>query len=220
MERIPEPQLMDDPAQAQAYAYADFELPHEQFVDLFQETFSGDGFSGTLLDLGCGPGDITRRVARRFPQLQIDAVDGADAMLDLGRSMTQQAGLEQRIHYMQSLLPDNELPRHHYDIVISNSLLHHLDEPTVLWRSIRQCAKPQAKVFVMDLMRPDNKQGAQALVQQYAEGEAEVLRQDFYNSLLAAYRVAEVRRQLLACGLTQLQVSVVSDRHFTVSGYL
>jgi len=121
---------------------------------------------------------------------------------------------------MQSLLPDNELPRHHYDIVISNSLLHHLNEPTVLWRSIRQCAKPQAKVFVMDLMRPDNKAAAQALVQQYAEGEAEVLRQDFYNSLLAAYRIAEVRRQLLACGLTQLQVRVVSDRHFTVSGYL
>jgi hypothetical protein len=34
MDRIPEPELMNDPGQALAYARADFEEPHNQFVEL------------------------------------------------------------------------------------------------------------------------------------------------------------------------------------------
>ena len=39
MERIPEPDLMNDPEQALAYAQADFEEPHNQFVELFKNRF-------------------------------------------------------------------------------------------------------------------------------------------------------------------------------------
>ncbi len=44
-------------------------------------------------------------------------------------------------------------------------------------------------------------------------------RQDFFNSLLAAYTVDEVHAQLARTGLGHLQVEAVSDRHLTVAGY-
>ncbi|MGD8593884.1 MAG: class I SAM-dependent methyltransferase [Gammaproteobacteria bacterium] len=219
MQRIPEPELMDDQEQAAAYANADFEEPHEQFVDLFQQAFPNHEFTGVLLDLGCGPGDITRRVARRFPSVRIDAVDGAVAMLDEGRRLTTEPNEASRIQYIHGLLPGCSLPQQHYDGIFSNSLLHHLADPMVLWRSIKAHAKPGTPVFVMDLLRPDNKETAKGFVEQYAAGEPAVLQEDFYNSLLAAFEIDEVRQQLTECGLLHLQISQVSDRHLTVSGY-
>ena len=49
-------------------------------------------------------------------------------------------------------------------------------------------------------------------------GDPEVLRQDFRNSLIAAYRPDEVRAQLAAAGLAHLAVEQVTDRHLLVTG--
>ena len=82
MERIPEPDLMDDAEQAEAYAEADFSEPHEAFVRHFKTCFP-DFLSGELLDLGCGTADVIIRLARVFPGVNITGIDGAQAMLDL-----------------------------------------------------------------------------------------------------------------------------------------
>lgn len=41
MDRAPEPELMDDAAQAMAYAEADFSEPHGRFIELYRETAAG-----------------------------------------------------------------------------------------------------------------------------------------------------------------------------------
>jgi trans-aconitate methyltransferase len=220
MQRQPEPELMDEAEQALAYARADFEEPHENFVNLIEETFPAHDFNGWTLDLGCGPADITLRFARRFPRAQIDAVDGAEAMLALGREAVAQSAYAERIHLWRKYLPDDAMPRTHYDAIISNSLLHHLRQPLGLWQCIRNYTGNGARVFVMDLMRPESIDAAQQMVAQYAADEAEILQRDFYYSLLAAYTVEEVQQQLQQVGLTGLQVRCVSDRHLTVSGII
>ncbi len=118
----------------------------------------------------------------------------------------------------QLLLPCDGFPERRYDAVICNSLLHHLDDPSAQWTTAAACAAPGAPIFVMDLFRPESRDRARALVEQHAEGAPEILRQDFYNSLLAAYREPEVRAQLAAAGLGHLAVELVSDRHLIVWG--
>jgi len=219
MERIPEPELMDDPAQALAYARADFSEPHNHFINLIIQRF-GASLCGTVLDLGCGPGDICRRFARRFPDCQIHAVDASATMLDLARTDTRGQSLEGRIAYFPGYLPGAPLPLKHYDILMSNSLLHHLENPASLWKSITDYGHSGSMVFVMDLLRPENRDQAGRLLREYAGNEPEVLQKDFLNSLLAAYRPDEVRKQLAQQGLNQLRIEVVSDRHFIVCGLL
>jgi SAM-dependent methyltransferase len=218
MERIPEPELMDDPEQARAYAEADFAEPHNQFVLEFGRRFPGAAVTGWVLDLGCGPGDITRRFANAHPRCHIHGVDGAPAMLALGQDAVQRAGLAHRVELIHGYLPGFTPPRSTYDAVISNSLLHHLADPAVLWTTVRQYARADAPIFVMDLMRPATRAQAQALVATYAGGEPDVLRRDFLHSLLAAYRPDEVRTQLEAAGLAHLRVETITDRHWIASG--
>jgi ubiquinone/menaquinone biosynthesis C-methylase UbiE len=220
MQRRPEPELMDDAVQARAYAAADFEQPHSQFIVQFQRCFPELPLLGCVLDLGCGPCDITRRFALAYPDCTLHAIDGAAHMLKLGADMLCRTGLAARITLVQARLPDEALPRASYDAVISNSLLHHLDDPQVLWHSIMHYARPGAPVFIMDLSRPDSTAEARALMEQYTAGEPEILRQDFYNSLCAAYRSEEMAAQLKTAGLSHLSIETISDRHFIVYGFM
>ena len=217
MQRIPEPELMDDEAQARAYAEADFEAPHSYFIELFQQTYPTLSINGSVLDLGCGPADISLRFAKAYPQCELHGVDGAAAMLALGEQAVQRAGLQDRIRLLPGYLPGARLPRQQYDVVISNSLLHHLTDPMALWQTLQDYAASAAPEFVMDLMRPASTQQAQSLVDEYAAEEPEVLQHDFYHSLLAAYTPQEVQQQLSVLALP-LKVKVVSDRHFIVTG--
>lgn len=219
MQRLPEPELMDDAAQALAYAAADFNEPHNRFIELFRQSFPGIEASGKVLDLGCGPGDITLRFARAFPPCHLHGVDGAAAMIELGMAALNKTDLKGRVRFIHSYLPVTTLPLAQYDMIISNSLLHHLCDPQVLWRSIQQYGRPGTAVFVMDLLRPDDEHQAADLVAQYATNEPEILRHDFFNSLCAAYRPDEVAAQLQTAGL-DLRIEVVSDRHFIVHGRL
>ena len=215
MDRIPEPELMDDPAQALAYARADFSEPHEAFVGRFQERFP-QWRPRRVLDLGCGPADVTIRFARAYPECEIVGVDGAEAMLALGREALERAGLSGRVRLVRRRLPAAGWDER-FDTAISNSLLHHLHDPMVLWGTVAACAAPDAAVCVMDLVRPDTRAAAEALVAQHAAGEPEILRRDFLNSLCAAFTPREIEGQLRRAGL-RLAVETVSDRHVLVWG--
>jgi hypothetical protein len=106
------------------------------------------------------------------------------------------------------------------EAVICNSLLHHLANPLQFWHKLRQFVKPGAPVLVMDLLRPDSPEEAQAIVDRYAAGEPEVLRRDFYNSLLASFTEDEVTSQLARMNLTRLLIDVPDDRHWVVGGLI
>jgi 2-polyprenyl-3-methyl-5-hydroxy-6-metoxy-1,4-benzoquinol methylase len=110
------------------------------------------------------------------------------------------------------------LPCRAFDTVISNSLLHHLHDPQTLWRAVTQYAAPGAAVFIVDLRRPDSRERAGALVDEYAGTEPEILMRDFFNSLLAAFRPEEITQQLAQAGLASFQVEAVGDRHIIVHG--
>lgn len=218
MDRRPEPELMLEEEQTRAYALADFEEPHSRFIELLKETFPQYEFGAWVLDLGCGSADIAIRVTHAYPNCRVDGVDGSEAMLRCGEEAVRREGLEDRVRLVHGYLPGARLPREAYDAVISNSLLHHLRDPGVLWKVVAETTGPAAPVFVMDLLRPSDASAAREMVELYCADEPQILQRDFYRSLLASYRPVEVREQLAQAGLPDLRVSVVSDRHLLVYG--
>ncbi|MGE0327589.1 MAG: class I SAM-dependent methyltransferase, partial [Polyangiaceae bacterium] len=124
MQRVVEPELMDEAEQALAYAQADFSEPNAAFAELVARAVL-DGAQGRqgprrVVDLGCGPADIPVRLAKKFTAWKIDAVDGAEAMLAHGRRLVDHEGLGSRVSLTRALLPDLPLHAHAYDVVISN----------------------------------------------------------------------------------------------------
>lgn len=218
MERVLEPELMEDRAQARAYANADFSDVNQGFVDRFRAMFP-EVTRGSLVDLGCGPADIPIRLARALPGLDITAVDGSEAMLGHARGAVGKVGLTDRIHLLQARVPGLPLYPRSFDAVVSNSLLHHLSRPRVFWQELARLGRPGAAVFVMDLSRPDSPERAREIVETAAGDEDPILKQDFFNSLLAAFTPDEVRSQLGAV-LAYLDCRIISERHWLVAGHL
>jgi cyclopropane fatty-acyl-phospholipid synthase-like methyltransferase len=218
MDRILEPELMDDPSQADAYARADFAEENQGFVERFKEYFP-EFSQGIVLDLGCGPADIPIRFAKLYSACQIIGVDASGPMIKLGEQAVKQAELSDRITLRCERYEEVAGARI-VDAAISNSLLHHLPNPLQFWQKLRQLVKPGAPVLVMDLLRPESPETAQAIVDQYAANEPDILRRDFYNSLLAAFTEDEIGSQLARMNLTRLLIDIPDDRHWVVGGII
>jgi cyclopropane fatty-acyl-phospholipid synthase-like methyltransferase len=216
MDRILEPELMDDPAQVDAYAAMDFSAENQGFVERFKEYFP-EFSQGKVLDLGCGPADIPIRFATLYPTCQVLGIDASAPMIQLGEQAVKQAGLADRVTLRCERYEEVAGARI-VDAVISNSMLHHLPNPLQFWQRVRQLVRPGAPVLVMDLLRPESPEAAQAIVDRYAGGAPDILRRDFYNSLLAAFTEDEVTTQLARMNLTRLLIDIPDDRHWVVGG--
>ena len=217
MDRILEPEVMDDEQQAIAYARADFSSSNQMFVEGLIEAF--ESRLGTVLDLGCGPGDIPIRLARAMPSVYIVAVDASEVMVCLAHEAAETADLLRRVRVVRGRIPGLRLRAGGFDAIISKDLLHHLPDPMVFWEEVKRLGRPSAAVYVMDLFRPQSEEAAARIVEAVSADEHEILKKDFYNSLLAAFTPDEVRDQLRQAGL-DFAVEAVSERHMRIRGLL
>ena len=230
MQRECEAELMEEEEQARAYAAADFSSTDQPLVARILELLAMQGPAARrLLDLGCGPGNISFPLAEALPGVPLLALDGAAAMLEPGRDRQR---LQPRrwplLHFHQAVLPLDEqalagVPASHqppFDAMVSNSLLHHLHDPQVLWRSLRQLGAPGSLVVVCDLRRPSDPAELDALVERHSNDAPAVLQRDYRASLRAAFRPEEVEEQLVAAGLGGLRVQALDDSHLQVTGLL
>jgi SAM-dependent methyltransferase len=230
MHRITEPELMEGEEQGLVYAQADFSGPNRLFLSLFAEKFPQFSGKGEILDLGCGPADILIRFARTYPDCTCVGLDGSEAMLAPGRRAVEQEQLAHRIalhcRYLPCITLPHSLPfaqekqgeeQEGFQVVLSNSLLHHLHTPEVLWQTVKEHIAPGGSILIMDLFRPESTEAARCLVTRHAADEPEILQEDFYNSLLAAFRPDEIQAQLKQAGL-EFCCEKVSDRHIAVWG--
>lgn len=216
MQRRCEPELMDSQSEVDAYANADFREVNARFVDHVLANAPANK-PMRVLDIGCGPGDIPIAIASARPNWNVVAVDGSSPMLQLAAKKAAQE-LARNVRFR--LADAKQLPADlgGFDLIISNSLLHHLPEPAGLWQSIRARSHRGTIIVLRDLARPASELEARLLVNHHAGTESALLQEEFYRSLLAAFTVDEVREQLEAAHLSSLQVQMASDRHLDVWG--
>jgi SAM-dependent methyltransferase len=225
LERICEPELMDDPEQARVYAEADFDASDAALVERIIALAAPQGLGSKLVDLGCGPGNLSFRLAERCPAAELVGLDGSAAMLALAEQRRQVAAERwPRLSFRCLTLPlavgDLGGLAGRCTAIVSNSLLHHLHDPAVLWRTLRLLAAPGALVHIHDLRRPPDPAALDALVQCHASDCDPLLRRDYAASLRAAFRPEEVRAQLGQAGLAGLRVEARDDRYLEVHGRL
>jgi len=217
--RQPEPEFIDLPEEAAAYAHADFAEVNQAFVDRLIEQ-AGDLPSARCIDLGTGPADIPIRLLKQRPGWRVTAIDASPPMLGFARHAVEQAGLGGAIQLLQADAKDTGLPARSFDVILSNSILHHVNDTLRFWREVSRLGADGATVFLRDLMRPPTLADAKEIVRRHAGNESPLLQKEFTRSLMAAYTPEEVRRQLISAGLKQLRVEVVTDRHLDIFGQL
>ena len=217
MQRQPEPELMAGRQQVQAYAAADFGAGDAHTLGLLAGLIDRTGAlppTPTLVDLGCGPGNITLCLAKAFPEARVIGVDGSSEMLAVAehRAKALALNVEFRCCDLRSLAGLRA------DLVTSNSLLHHLHQPDLLWRTTAAIAAPGCRVLHRDLRRPSSMDALDQLQQRHLSDAPSLLLRDFRASLAAAFEIQEVEDQLHEAGLGSWTVEPEDDRYLVVSG--
>ena len=231
MERLIEPEVMDKPDQAKAYAEANFSKTDEKMLSKLDEYISSLGKvldeESLIVDLGCGPGNITELLARKWNSSKVIGIDGSEEMLKIARKR------KNKLEGFQEM--KNLVYKHHnflssadfinsiegaVDLLVSNSVLHHIHYPEKFWRAIKSFGKRGSVIFHKDLRRPCSIQAANVLQKKYQPNAPFILKRDYLASLHAAFTVDEVRIQLDRVGLYQLKVFEVDDRYLEVVGVL
>jgi ubiquinone/menaquinone biosynthesis C-methylase UbiE len=214
MNRILEPEVMDTWQESTAYDAMNFEVVNTNFA---QDAIDLDPHAIRILDLGAGTARIPILMCQRRSQYQITAVDLAQSMLIIGRKNVEDAGLLQRIKLEQVDCKRMPYPAIEFDMVVSNSLVHHIPEPLCLFQEIKRVVKPGGAILIRDLIRPETEAQVKHLVKNIGGDYDDRQTQLFADSLRAALTLAEVQDLVNMAGLEGMKLSRSSDLHWTLS---
>jgi ubiquinone/menaquinone biosynthesis C-methylase UbiE len=162
LKRVPEPELMDDDSEVEAYAgaaaQAYLEAIDRSFVQHVEGLISAPRIeTARVLDVGCGPGQILVMMKQRWPGMQITGIDAGPAMIEKAREDATAAGVAITYEVLR-VGPEGEarLPYDgaSFDLVTCNSVIHHLADPVGALDEIARVVKPDGAVLVRDLQRP------------------------------------------------------------------
>jgi ubiquinone/menaquinone biosynthesis C-methylase UbiE len=216
LDRVLEPEVMDSAAEAHDYDTMDHSHVNAVFVtDLLQLQHD---FS-TVLDVGTGTAQIPLELCKRQLQSRVIAIDMAAHMLEVGRVNIQRAGLVERIDLRLCDAKHMPFVDSAFDLVMSNSIVHHIPEPFAVFTEMARVVKPGGLLYVRDLLRPIDMPTLRSLVQQYA-GDANAHQQQmFADSLHAALTMDEVQAMVTRVGFAAATVTQTSDRHWTWAAF-
>ena len=214
MQRILEPEVMDSWEEAIEYDAMDFTEVNMAFASA--ATALGPKEQGLILDAGTGTGRIPVLISQMCPQWQIVAVDLAENMLKIAGQHIQQADLQAQI--CLQLVDAKNLPDADgvFDMVISNSLVHHLPEPLLFFQELKRVTKPNSGILIRDLIRPVDAVTMNALVDSIGNEYDFHQQKLFRDSLHAALTIDEVNQLISAVGLAGVKIYQSSDLHWTV----
>jgi len=215
LERTLEPEVMDTWAEAIAYDAMDFTAVNQDFAEL--AIALGPPGAAHILDLGTGTARIPILIAQQRPQWQIVAIDLSENMLKVGANNVQAAGCQAQITL--ECVDAKQLPYREaqFDLVISNSIVHHLPDPLPCLREVQRVLKPGGGILLRDLLRPADRATVAALVARMGPAYDAHQAQLFHDSLCAAFTLAEVAAMVQTVGLANVQVYQSSDRHWTIA---
>jgi ubiquinone/menaquinone biosynthesis C-methylase UbiE len=221
--RTLEPEVMDTEQEARDYDAMDHSQVNARFCD---DLLALSPPLGRVLDVGTGTALIPVELCRRYAEVVVDAIDLATQMLALAERNVARAGLADRVSIARVDAKATGWPSHQYDVVMSNSIVHHIPEPASALGEMWRLVRPGGLLFVRDLERPATAARVAELVDAYAplpEGKPEVRamherqRDLFEASLLAALTVEEVRAFVAPLGIPASAVQTTSDRHWTLA---
>ena len=229
MERIAEPELMENKEQVISYDKADFSEGEVNLINQINHYLLRKNIylntKDLIVDLGCGPGNISERLALKWPNTEVVGIDGSYEMI-LRAEHNKRVSVNQRnlknLRYICSDIKDikliNFLLKKEISLLVSNSLIHHISRLDDFFKTIRSLSNDLTVNFHKDLKRPLDEKSALELKAQCSKKYDEILTNDYYASLRASYSFKELKNFTLENDLSSLEVFEDGDKYLLVYG--
>ena len=171
MERVPEPELMEEKEQVISYDEADFSEGEVNLINqinyyLLRKNISL-GEKDLIVDLGCGPGNISEKLAIKWPNNEVVGIDGSKEMIlraEYNKNISNNKKKLKNLRYICSDIRDIKsnkfLLKKRISLLVSNSLIHHITNLEDFFNTIRSLSSNNTVNFHKDLKRPLDEKSA------------------------------------------------------------
>lgn len=211
--RQPEPEAMEESSGVEAYTSAAAQAYLDALDNTFVERVVSLGIrEGRVLDVGTGPGSIPLKIARRLPGLCVVGADLSKAMLVAAAKSAREQGLSGRVQFALASASALCFRDASFDLVISNSLVHHLNDPVAAFDECARVVKSPGRVLVRDLRRPSRCAFA-AHAAWHGRHYSGRMKELYEDSLRAAYTPGELRGLLERSRMSSARVFVYRQTH-------
>ncbi|OUR92616.1 methyltransferase type 12 [Flavobacteriales bacterium 34_180_T64] len=138
---------------------------YAELISSFTEYLPSKFNPKTILDLGCGNGNVTNSVLKKFPQSQYILLDASQEMLNLCQKRFKNPSIE----YIASYFQDYEFKKNAYDFIIAGFSMHHCgsEEKKNIFKKIYRALKPGGIFSCSDLMINRNNSYHPALIERW-----------------------------------------------------
>ncbi len=103
-----------------------------------------------VLDIGCGSGEFSRLLARRFDT--VVALDLSPKTIEVAKQRSQHYG---NIDFQVGNILQWQFPLEHFDAITSIATFHHLSVENLL-PNLKAALKPGGKLAILDLLEQEN----------------------------------------------------------------
>jgi len=114
--------------------------------------------SGSVLDLGTGPGYLPFEMAKRAPGLKIVGIDLSSGMVDIARKKANELGLSNRVTFETANAASLPFEDGSFDLVVSTLSMHHWHNPKACFKEIYRVLKNSGEANIFDLRRDTTKE--------------------------------------------------------------
>ena len=229
MERVPEPELMEEKDQVISYDEADFSEGEVNLINqishyLLRKDISL-GEKDLIVDLGCGPGNISEKLAIKWPNTEVVGIDGSKEMIlraehnkNISTNQKKLKNLSYICSDIRGIKLNNFLLKKRISLLVSNSLIHHITKLEDFFNTIRSLSSNNTVNFHKDLKRPLDEKSALELKAKCSTKNNEILTNDYYASLRASYTLKELKNFTLENDLSSLEVFEEGDNYLILYG--
>lgn len=165
MERVLEAEVMETWEEAEEYDSMDFTEVNQAFAETALEIGPKKGL---ILDAGTGSARIPILICQQQPEWQIIGIDLSKNMLMIGERNFEKSGLKAQIKLELVDAQKMPYPEHHFEMIISNSIVHHLPNLLPFFQEVKRVLKSGGGIFVRDLLRPETIELRDEFVDKYA----------------------------------------------------
>lgn len=113
--------------------------------------------NGILVDIGCGAGNLIIKIAQKFPDLSLRAVDISPEILEYAKERAIENSVENKIEFKIGTIEDLPFPDNSIDFIVSSLSLHHWLNPIQAFNEIRRVLKKDGKFVIFDFRRDSRK---------------------------------------------------------------
>jgi len=111
------------------------------------------GPTGSLIDIGCGTGNLLVEIANKYNALDLTGMDISDEILEQANNFIKERNLEKKIELKIGSTEDIPFSDNTFDIAVSSLSLHHWVNPQKAFSEIFRIIKKNGSLLIFDFNR-------------------------------------------------------------------